>query len=313
MADDADRFTPGFLDTLVPGLRQKPERWPALPVHPRVVHAQLRPGQRSIVVASFAPAASARALHGALKPLIEAALLAELSRPGSELADDDSRLAGIELFAFTPQPFDPGPALTPFALLPAPLDDAAARPAVALLRREAQLVTAEVPDEPCARFSAGLLRSPHPLAGELSRRLRAEVPPHAWGERPGLLARAAADALESLGHGGVGPDRAGIERLEEVVVHHTPGVVRWIDPLLFQALCDLVAVAAVSAGLSVEWGICEPDPDTGLAPPPLLRVAREGESFHVPLGEHVLCWCVMPSVRGEAIPSLGAWAEHEFT
>ena len=313
MADDADRFTPGFLDTLVPGLRRKPERLPALPVHPRVVHAQLRPGQRSIVAASFAPAANVRALHAALKPLLEAALLAELSRPGSELTGDESRLAGIELFTFTPQPFDPAPALTPFALVPAPVDDAAARPAVALLRREAQLVTGDVPDEPCGRHSAALLRSTHPLAAELARSLRASVPGAAWGEQPGVLARAAADTLAALGHAGVGPTRAGIERLEEVVVHHTPGVVRWIDPLLFQALCDLVAVAAVSAGLSVEWGICDPDPDTGLAPPPLIRVAREGESFHVPLGQHVLCWCVMPSVRGEAIPSLGAWAEHEFT
>ena len=313
MADDAHHATPGFPAKLVPGLRRKPERMSALPVHPRGVHAQRRPGQRSIVAASFAPAAGVRALHAALKPLLEAALLAELSRPGGELVDDESRLAGIELFAFTPQPFDPAPALTPFALMPAPLDDATARPAIALLRREAQLVTGHVPDEPCARFSASLLRSPHPLAAELARGLRASVPAAAWGEQPGVLARTAADTLEALGHAGVGPTRAGIERLEEVVVHQTPGVVRWIDPLLFQALCDLLAVYAVSAGLSVEWGICDPDPDTALAPPPLIRVARQGESFHVPLGEHVLCWCVMPSVRGETIPSLGAWAEHEFT
>jgi hypothetical protein len=62
----------------------------------------------------------------------------------------------------------------------------------------------------------------------------------------------------------------------------------------------------------VEWGVSEIDPDTGVAPPPLLRVHRDGDAFHVPVGEHVLRWCVMPARVGEDIPSLGAWAEHEF-
>ncbi|HEX5659511.1 MAG TPA: hypothetical protein VFX59_20085, partial [Polyangiales bacterium] len=74
------------------------------------------------------------------------------------------------------------------------------------------------------------------------------------------------------------------------------------------------AVAAtVTFARPVQWGVCEPDPDTQLAPPPVLLVERDGEAFHVPLGEHVLRWCVMPTVLGEEIPTLGAWAEHEFT
>jgi hypothetical protein len=127
------------------------------------------------------------------------------------------------------------------------------------------------------------------------------------------LARLAADQLTLLGHPGVEPTRAGIERLEQVVVQRSAGVIRWIDPLLFQALCDLLAVAASGTyGRQVEWGVCEPDEETKLAPPPLIRVAGKRDSFHVPLGEHVLRWCVMPSAHGEEIPSLGAWAEHEF-
>ncbi|MET0342906.1 MAG: hypothetical protein ABW252_18010 [Polyangiales bacterium] len=313
MADDSDSFTPGFLDTLVPDLRKKAERFRALPVHPRMVHATVRPGQRSLVAASFAPAVGPRPLHAALKPLVEAALLAELSRPSDQLAEDESRLSGLELVSFATHPFDLGPALSPFALLPAPLDDATTVSALALLRRELQFVDDAVPDEPVARYSASFLRSQHPFAPELARALRTDAPGGAWGERPGVLARAAADRLASFGHAGVEPTRAGIEALEAVVVHPTPGVIRWMEPLLFQALCDLVAVTAVSAGLSVEWGVSEPDPDSGLAPPPLIRVTRKGESFHVPLGEHVLRWCVMPMGRGETIPSLGAWAEHEFS
>jgi hypothetical protein len=109
------------------------------------------------------------------------------------------------------------------------------------------------------------------------------------------------------------PTRAGIECLEAIVVQTGAGVIRWIEPLIFQALCDLIAVMAASQpGLDVEWGVCDPDPESGLSPPPVLRVQRDGDAFHVPLAEHVLRWCVMPVAPGESVPTLGAWAEHEF-
>jgi hypothetical protein len=133
-----------------------------------------------------------------------------------------------------------------------------------------------------------------------------------FGEEPGRLARALAEALREHAH--IEPTRAGIEAVESALVQQDPFVVRFMPPLAFQGLCDLIAVAAHSTwGREVEWGVCEPDPDTGLAPPPVLRVTRDGESFHVPLGEHVLRWCVMPLSPGESVPTLGAWAEHEFT
>lgn len=315
MADELD-YPKGPLDDLVPGLRRKAERFSALPVHPRVVHARSPSGERTIVLASFAPAASPRALHGALKPVIEATLLSELSRPASELAEDaaSERLVGLELFTFTSSRFELTPALSPFALWPAPHDDADAARALAPLRHELRHVDGDVPDEPTQRFRAPFTRSTHPLATPLARRLAQVAPAQAWGAEPGALARACADQLTALGYPGVEPSRTGIERLEEVVLARAHGAVRWLEPLLFQALCDLIAVAAtVSYGRVVQWGVCEPDEETGLAPPPVLRVERDGESFHLPLGEHVLRWCVMPSAPGEQIPTLGAWAEHEFT
>jgi hypothetical protein len=314
MADDFDSYVPGPLDDLVPGLRQKTERLPALPVHPRVVHARAPGGERTIVVASFAAPASVRAFHAALKPLVEAALLAELSRPAGELVEDDSQLAGLELYTFVESPPALIHALTPFALEPASLDHPSSRSPLALLRHEAQRVDPAPRDEASARYRAPFTRSVHPLAAPLARKLRESAPKDPWGVRPGVLARLCADQLDALGYPGVEPTRAGIERLEAVVVAQQHGALRWMEPLLFQALCDLVAVAAtVTFGRPVQWGVCELDPDTQLAPPPLLLVERDGDSFHVPLGEHVLRWCVMPTALGEDIPSLGAWAEHEFT
>jgi hypothetical protein len=314
MPDDSDSFVPGPLHQFAPGLYKKAERFAALPVHPRVVSARAASGERTLVLASFAPPVSVRALAAALKPVVEAALLAELSRPAGELAEDDSTLSALELFAFRETPLDCAPAFALYGLLQAPLSDATTHGALALLRREAHLVDGDVSDEACQRLRAPLVRSSHPLAARLARSLREAAPKEAWGATPGALARLCADQLRALGYEGVEPTRAGIERLEAVVVHRTGGVLRWIEPVLFQALCDLIAVAAtVTFERPVQWGVCEPDEETKLAPPPVLLAERDGESFHVPLGEHVLRWCVMPSAPGEDIPTLGAWAEHEFT
>jgi hypothetical protein len=313
MADESE-YVPGPLDDLVPGLRHKTERLRALPVHPRVVHARAPNGDRTVVVASFASPSNVRGFHAALKPLLEAALLAELSRPAGELIEDDSRLSGLELYTFAEAPFDLRPAVSPFALEQASLDHPSAHAALALLRHEAQRVDPKPPEEATARYVAPFARATHALSGPLARKLRDAAPKDAWGTQPGVLARMCADQLHALGYPGVEPTREGIERLEAVIVPEAPGALRWIEPLLFQALCDLIAVAGtVTWERPIQWGVCEPDPDTQLAPPPVLLVERDGDAFHLPLGEHVLRWCVMPTRLGEAIPSLGAWAEHEFT
>lgn len=306
-------FVPGPLDELVPGLRKKLDRLPALPVHPRVVRARNHDGSHGIVLLSFRPAESARAFHAALKPMVEAALLSELSLPASDLAEqDESPLTHVTLLCFADHALDLGPALSPFGFAPLSLSASEAH-MVALARREARTLADPVPDEPLAAFRVPVQRSGHPLAQPLRDALLAYAPAQPWGKSPGVLARTAADWLATQADfTGVEPSRAGIEQLESLLVHRPENAVRWIEPIAFQALCDLVAVYAASRGhLGVEWGVCEPDAD-GVAPPPVLRVTRDEDAFHVPLGEHVLRWCVMPARAREEIPSLGAWAEHEF-
>ncbi|MDB4988262.1 MAG: hypothetical protein JWN04_3440, partial [Myxococcaceae bacterium] len=241
MAHDSDSYVPGPLDQFVPGLRRKAERWPLLPVHPRVVHARAPGGDRTIVLSSFAAPASVKAFHAALKPLLEAALLAELSRPGSELVEDESQLVALELYMFAAPSFDCTPMLSLFGFVPASLDEASAHGPLALLRREAQFIDGTVPEEAVARYRATFARSPHPLHARLARSMRELAPRDAWGAKPGALARACADQLTSFGYLTIEPTRLGIERLEAVVVPPDAGVIRWIEPLLYQALCDLVA------------------------------------------------------------------------
>ncbi|MFT3921224.1 MAG: hypothetical protein QM778_01690 [Myxococcales bacterium] len=311
--EETQGFMPGPLDELVPGLRRKSERWPALPVHPRILEAERDDGSRNLVMASFAPAANLKTYHAALKPLVEASLLSELSRPVEELRERTAALRGLELYAFAQQPFDPAPALSTFGLSSAPIEGNEVRRTLGLLRRECQLVDGLATDEPLARYTARVVASEQALCGPLAEALleRTEGP---FGAEPGALARELCSWLDAQGFRGVAPTRGGIERLESLILHQTPFVIRWIDPIVFQALCDLIAVAAITTWKQeVEWGVCEADEETLVSPPPVIRVNKDRDTFHVPLGEHVLRWCIMPTQVGESIPSLGSWAEHEFT
>jgi hypothetical protein len=311
-------FLPGPLDELVPGLRKKLDRLPPLPVHPRIVRARNHDASHGIVLLSFRAAPNARAFHAALKPMVEAALLSELCAPANTLAEHYSELKHLTLLCFADHALDLGAALSPFGFVPVELDPSASAHMLALARREARTLSEPVPDEPVAVFRAPVVSSADPLARRLHEALLEYAPREPWGRKPGLLARTVADWLATqAGFEGVAPTRVGIERLESLIVHREPDQIRWIEPLAFQALCDLVAVLASApkgpdaAHLGVEWGVCEADAD-GIAPPPVLRVTRADETFHVPLGEHVLRWCVMPVRAREDVPSLGAWAEHEF-
>jgi hypothetical protein len=307
-----DGYQKGPLDELVPGLRKKQERLPPLPVHPRIVRPSLANGTHAIVLLSFRKAENVRGFHAALKPMIEAALLSELCMPRARLSSY-SRLSELVLLMFEAQPFDPAPALSPFGLEAVQLELHESAQILALARREARTLSESVPDDPIAAYRVRAVSGQHPLAERLHEALLAYGPEGAFGREPGRMARTAADwLLTQAEYPGVAPTRAGIERLESLVVTNQRGVLRWLEPLVFQALCDLVAVLGASQPhLHVEWGVSEPD-EQDVAPPPVLRVTREDETFHVPLGEHVLRWCIMPTRAGEQVPTLGAWAEHEF-
>jgi hypothetical protein len=306
-------YLPGPLDELVPGLRKKQERLPPLPVHPRIVRPSLTNGTHGIVLLSFRPAENMRAFHAALKPMVEAALLSELCAPRSTLTPAYTRLSELTLLMFEAQPFDLRPALYPFGLEAVKLDAHDSAQTLALARREARTLSEPVADDPVAVYRVRASAAENPLAARLHDALLAYGPEGGFGREPGRLARTAADWLATQADfEGVAPTRAGIERLESLVVPTKLGALRWIEPLVFQALCDLVGVLAASqTNLGIAWGVSDPD-EHGIAPPPVLRVTRDDETFHVPLGEHVLRWCVMPVRAGEDVPSLGAWAEHEF-
>jgi hypothetical protein len=81
-----------------------------------------------------------------------------------------------------------------------------------------------------------------------------------------------------------------------------------MDPLFFQALCDLLGVVAqLNLGAKIAWSLCEVGKD-GLADPPVFRVTRgNGTRYHIPIAHHVLRWSMMPLHPGERVPSLAEW------
>ena len=61
----------------------------------------------------------------------------------------------------------------------------------------------------------------------------------------------------------------------------------------------------------VEWAPSEPD-ELGLTPPPLVRAYLDDAWVHIPLGLHLLRWCIMPLQPGEVVPPLSDWVLDQF-
>jgi hypothetical protein len=299
----------GPLDELFDALRAPDEELPQQSVHVRAL-AQDATDHRAWVLAVWSDPGGAVALHRALRPRVEATLLAELSRGPAELRERperDGRFDALRLAVFAD--LDVEPAVRAFGLGRADAGTPAWRQALAHLRHEAQLVGAGVPDEPASVWEARIAHAGRNDA--LERALRAATPDEVWGAAPGKPAARLAAALREAGLDSPSPDLAGLRALEDAVCTRGTDVIRWIPPLVFQALCDHVAVAVQKlAGRSVEWAECTAE--DGLTPPPLVRVSAPDGFAHVPLGVELLRWCMMPLRPGENAPPLADWVKHAF-
>jgi hypothetical protein len=250
------------------------------------------------VLASFEPAPDAPALHRAMKNRVEALLLSELSRSAKSLREDGrKRYDRIWFATFAPLPPNADRALAPFGFRQmAP--GAEFRPALAALRHEGGV------DEPTALFEARITHAPTDAAHDV---VAAALGDRVWGERPRLVFDGALAAFEITGNASAASE---LELLEAKLVSDATGVVRFIPPLLFQALADGAAAVVAELGREVQWA--ELHEEDGLSPPPLFRF-RDGASWaHVPIGHELLRWCVMPLAPGERLPKFTEWVSQTF-
>lgn len=243
---------------------------------------------------------------------LEAAILAHVSAPCPRAVGETPEgygaipTGGVHLFVYAPIEGDVRRALAPFGLTPSELSGPRWDEVRAALREA-------VPDAPLvATYSARVVA--RPALRSLHDALVADTE-EVWGAAPGQPAARLLHVAHDLLGREHDADLAGLDAVEALIVDRTPGVLRWLPPLVLQALADLVgAVALRTLGSRVEWAECAPEPD-GFTPPPLLRLTtrRAPEPVHLPIAHHLVRWCVMPLLAGEQAAPLSAWLADEVT
>lgn len=305
---------PGPLDELFPHLKQPKEELPRLPVHARVLEIPETEGTVLVVVVWSDPGTSL-SLHQEVRQRFEGTLLAELSRPASELLVEELRPRAFRVVVVGKARSDLDRALGAFGLVRTKAEGSSWNETLAYVRGEAPRVGEAVPEEFDSFWEVPITLASGERGANVRRleaALRTATGKEVWGEKPGaFFQRAAVAARELLGEH-LGPDSAGLLALEQLVGQVGPGHVRFIPPILFQTLCDAVGVVANRAyGRDVQWAPCEPD-ELGFAPPPLLRARLEDGYVHVPIGLHLLRWSVMPLAKGESPPTIADWVLDQF-
>lgn len=287
----------GPLSSLLAGLPEQDVEPGA--VHPRVL--ELPDGEgRSWTVACFEDPGGARALHSTVRRVVEATLLSELSSAPELVHELHSRPpVALRLVSFV-EIDEAERAVEAFGFQPLAVNAAVLRKALARFRGEVARRGAEPPEEAAAAFEASIISTP--FADELERQILLRTGDEVWGAEPGApaarLLSVLATQFPDISGSTPAPNTTTLRDLEPRLFTEASGCVRWLPPLLFQALCDLAAVAAVrELGQKVDWAECAPG-DDGLCPPPLLRATAAAGAVHIPIGLELLRWCVMP--RGEA-------------
>ena len=300
-------MTQGPLDEMFPGWRDEAPT-PKSAVHGRVLESPVgEDGAVAFVLVVWEDPGGAAALHAAMRHAIESTFLAELSRPASELLQDETTRHVTELrvllFAEVSGAED---AFRAFGLRPVTEEWT---DCVAQVRGEASRLGFEV-DAPSSQWRAAFSAAEN--ANALEQDLRARIGEHVFGEQPGLFFAALNDVLEKAGASALPPKSESLDVMEQLVCLEAPGDVHWIPPITFQALCDAVAVCAVKElGRVVQWAPSEPE-ESGFVPPPVIRL-QDGKGWaHVPLARDLMRWRVMPRGADERVPPLSAWLNDRF-
>ncbi len=302
------------LDALVPELGRPAS--PTTPLHPRVLESAVGDGLEWTLILWTDPG-DPQALHGAVKALVEATFLAELSRtPESVRGDGQRRFDAVRLVSFADLDWDPAPALHAFGFTLDEGVDEALNDRLGAILDEAPKSGHDVPERATQVWTARIDRGDETLAGSLHRieqMMADQMGDEVWGLNPGDPARLLAAHLRQMFDEAIDPTLDGVRTVESLLVSKTSGVVRWLPPLLFQALCDLLpVVASIERGARIGWAESQ-QLSNGFMHPPLIQVddPQQG-AIHIPIGQHVLRWCIMPVGPDEELPSLADWLDDQF-
>lgn len=303
------------LDALVPELTRQALNLPKEALHPRVL--ELGPSEGDAwVLAMWGDPGSLERTHEQVRKLLEATLLASITRAADTGEALDRVPNTVQLLVFCPTPPYLARALKAFGFR---LDQGApfAGEKLEALRQEGIQTGWDVPARPSSVWLATISQPATNGDNELvaiHKRLRELINDDCWGNTPGAFSRCAANLLRIEHDIEIEPTLQGLDTLEDLLAQRKViGSIRWIPAALFQALADFIGVIVQNVfDHKVEWALCEPEED-GYGPPPLFRITTpEKNETHLAIGLHLLRWSVMPILPGEDLPRLSAWLESEF-
>lgn len=281
-----------------------------LPVlYPKILEVELEKWQEW-TMALWRKPDSPEELEAELSALIEATLLLELSRPPGWGGAAERSLRGFHLFAFAEIDGDCAEVLARYGFTRVTWDEHVYGNRLHAWKNEGRALGASVPGAPRSLWwsefaspNAELQRKVRRVHEELAERLGARI----WGERPGAPSHTMASLLERHFQLSCKPDLETLHSLDMLLIERQTDAIRWLEPMVFQGLCDFVGVLLMALRRrEVKWGACESDRQGGHLPP-LLRYTGKKGPVDVAIGRELLRVAIMPIAREEDAPLLRDW------
>jgi hypothetical protein len=296
------------LDSMVPEMRTlggagegAPSDVP--PVHPRVLEVGLESGSEWTMAIWSDP-------HGAVAErvvsLLRATLTMEMSKPPTaDLLARDFQAVRLLVFAeLADQTID---RLEQFGFEQVEYAADQYEERMGAWRKEAAAADIELPGAPASVWRlniAHLTGSDAQRVKGVARELTDRLDGQPWGATPGGVSRLLARRLESELDVDIGMDVAELDRMIDHLVPDVDHAIRWVPPVVFQALCDYVGVVAHGQyERKLQWGLCE-ETDEGLVPPPTFREPSGDEANTIPIGRVMVDWLVFPKLGGEGVEQI---------
>lgn len=257
-------------------------------------------------LASFKAPARFQDLWSQLGPLLEVTLLQELSRPPGFGGLEGRAFEGATLFAFEAFPAQLEESLREVGWVR--LDRYDADHYRQRMSRWQQVATDQgfaCPAQPAQIWWMPLHQPDEVLAKKLKFvqvRTAEALGSQVWGQKPGMPSKLMAQHLEQqLPSLKLSPTFAALHELDMLLIERQPRRMRWLPPMLFQGLCDLMAVIAIhELGHRTQWGVSQSDGQGGFYPP-LLRLERAKGPQDVELGLQLYRFAIAPYATAEGI------------
>lgn len=262
-------------------------------------------------MATFEAPQLLRELLSPLNTLVEATLLQELSRPPGYGGLEGRAFEGAVLFAFEALPdawASPLEAAGWHRLNHYSADDYRER--MGAWQRIAREEGFACPAQPAQIWWMPLHRPEPTIAAKLKFvqvRTAEALGARVWGQNPGMPSKVMAQQLQQQFSLSPAPTLDGLHELDMLLVERAPHRVRWLDPMIFQGLCDLICVIAIhELRHRVQWGVSQTDGHGGVYPP-LMRLERASGAQDIELGQQLYRAIIAPLEDEQEAPLLRDW------